>query len=302
LPESNLIYQISKGVASGHGLTSIITTLCAYNTIATGMNKVIKNKNDLKRTFILNAGDDCNIKMPVKYLDALTTEINTNSGHTIDDLAECAGYLESDKRESRVTLLKKKFNKYSWNDHELMTNLLNPSIKDKNRGYRAQNLQVLLFQSPFDMVLNHKMITLIIAYILSGDGSRYNNVKLAQVRYKTIMNYETLYRHAKDIGFHRHDFIDKMLELDYGYADYYNALFKYSDKINVDAYIKAELRKIKKTLIIKYAYFNREINYFMHRGQNVLRVFDAGKSIIKPYIYKNLTWQDIAFEYNNLNK
>jgi hypothetical protein len=49
LPESNLVYQINKGISSGHGFTSLLTTVCAYGTLATAINRVINNYPLTKR-------------------------------------------------------------------------------------------------------------------------------------------------------------------------------------------------------------------------------------------------------------
>jgi len=57
LPESNLIYEITKGIASGHAFTSISTTVNAFLTLSTAMNKVLPSC-ELKRTRLQGAGDD----------------------------------------------------------------------------------------------------------------------------------------------------------------------------------------------------------------------------------------------------
>lgn len=43
LPESNLVYHLNKGVATGHAFTSLVTTICAYGTLATAINRTIKS-------------------------------------------------------------------------------------------------------------------------------------------------------------------------------------------------------------------------------------------------------------------
>ena len=58
LPEINLIYQFSKDIASGHGMTNIINTVCNYGTFVTAFNKCLKGKRELSRTRSIFAGDD----------------------------------------------------------------------------------------------------------------------------------------------------------------------------------------------------------------------------------------------------
>ena len=58
LPESNLIYQIYKGITPGHGMTNIINTVCIYGTFVTTFNKCLKGKRELSRTKLIIAGDD----------------------------------------------------------------------------------------------------------------------------------------------------------------------------------------------------------------------------------------------------
>lgn len=118
LPESNLVYQINKGISSGHGFTSLLTTVCAYGTLATSINRVINNfplhkrRSLLYSSYIINAGDDVNMRLSSELVTPVYEDVINNSGHTIDDIHN-NGYYDSNCTTSRITLFKKQFLDFS---------------------------------------------------------------------------------------------------------------------------------------------------------------------------------------------
>jgi hypothetical protein len=120
IPDSNIVYKICRGVSTGHAFTSLITTLCAYITLSTGVDRSCRQvacdhyeeERLLLATYIGNAGDDCNIRLPAKLISALYNDISLRSGHTIDDIHD-NGYIHSNNSLSRVTFLKKRFDVFS---------------------------------------------------------------------------------------------------------------------------------------------------------------------------------------------
>lgn len=287
LPESNIIYQLAKGLASGHGLTSLLTTFCAYGTIATAMNKVIVDRSHLTKTRISGAGDDVNIKLHVDYFKPLLDEVNNNSGHTIDNILDNSGFIDSNKEESRITLFKKKYNRFSWNERELMVNLLTPTTSEVKWGNRYENLMVLITQSPFDDVMNSKLIVLILMYMLSGEGLKFPEMVSARLNNKIPSIADVLTFIKENLNFNDPKFIDKLVKFDYGKVETVIPLYNYNDTINLNEWIKEVLLGIKKTIRIKKNYFDRIVRYKMHRTVNIVKVYDAGKGTPKPKLYIN---------------
>lgn len=166
LPESNLIYEVTKGVASGHSFTSVITTLCAYGTISTAISKIIP-KEEIKYTFLQGAGDDWNGVMPDKYLEKVSKEINDNSGSTCDPLTDRSGNLTDANSEVKPTFLKKAydFGLIAWNKLELFVNLSYPTSSKMNLLTRIMDYMVMGTSGPFDVKLNNILERLIILQI-----------------------------------------------------------------------------------------------------------------------------------------
>jgi hypothetical protein len=221
LPESNLIYQINKGISTGHGFTSLITTMCAYGTLATAVNEItntpeFKDAKDvlMDSSRIANAGDDVNIKLDVDIINPVYEKVINESGHTIDNMNQ-NGYHNSNNVCSRVTFLKKQFQQFSWNPRELFTNLVHPTVAERNFGHRADNLKVLMYQSPLNTELNNKIICLILCYILCGRGYGYNDMLQAQLDNRTLST-RMLIAYCNTVGFKNPDFIDELLKLNYG--------------------------------------------------------------------------------------
>jgi hypothetical protein len=168
LPESRLIYQISKGVATGHGLTNIVTTLCSYGTFAAGMNKILTRK-EIKQSYLVMAGDDVLGKMVYSKIKKLSKELADNSGMILDDISISSGHLNSENGLSINTFLKKKYTYHglSWNDVELFTNLSYPTSTKLSNARKIDNYQQMVVQAPFDHKLNTILKNLIILTVLS---------------------------------------------------------------------------------------------------------------------------------------
>lgn len=314
LPETNMVYHINKGISTGHGFVALCTTFCAYGTLATAINIVLKKKSKFLRnkylgsSAICNAGDDVNIKLNVDINEEVYHEVINNSGHKVDDMRN-NGYHISNNYSSRVTFLKKKFIEYSWNYPELFTNLVHPTLKEKNFGRRSENLKVLMYQSPLDLRFNNMLTCLIICYILSGIGYTNKDILAAQVDGRT-MNVLTLMDKCCEIGWNNPKFIDKLLELQYGEFSAYNydtkgntlideiRLFGY-DTVNLDKYIKDQLILIRNELVKKRNWFSRNVRFKMHRVKNTLTVYDFMKIYVKPKS-NNISFETFRIHYNKM--
>lgn len=155
LPGSNFVYEISKGIPSGHSFTAILTTVCAYITIATSIQKVLKQE-EINETYLQGAGDDWNGKLHSRYLKPVSDVINNQSGSKCDVLYENNASILLNADHSKPTFLKKnyKFGLIAWNKPELFTNYSFPtSFNTKLKDY-YENATVMCVSGPFDTELN----------------------------------------------------------------------------------------------------------------------------------------------------
>lgn len=316
LPGSNMVYRLCRGVSSGHAFTSLITTFCAYINLATALERVTykmstnyyEQEKLLLTTYIGNAGDDCNMRLSSELVVPMYEDLLHNSGHNVDDIRN-NGYINSNNVKSRVTFLKKQFHDFSWNSRELFTNLVHPTTAEKNFGHRADNLKVLMYQSPLNTELNNKIICLILCYILGGRGYRHKDMIRAQLEGRTLKN-RWLIDYCLQLGWNNPHFIDKLLELNYGFI---NVCLHSVDKdtilgthsmfgrtiISLDAFIKDQLRGMKQTLIKKKNWFTFSVNYKMHRSKNTLTVYDFMKTYTKPKS-SNISYDALRLYYNKM--
>lgn len=93
--------------------------------------------------------------------------------------------------------------------------MVHPTTATRNFGLRAENLKVLLYQSPMNNKFNNILIVLILTYLLSGRGYSAQDIMYAQ-RDGRILGIQKLFDHCNSLGLYRHDFIDNLLKLDYG--------------------------------------------------------------------------------------
>jgi hypothetical protein len=169
LPESRFIYQISKGLATGHGMTNIITTLCSYGTFSTAILKST-NYAERERTFLTMAGDDVIGRLPVSIVTKVNNQLKYFSGMKVDDLEDNSGYVDSNEALHRNTFLKKKyaFGLLSWNEIELFINLSYPTSNKLSEFRRCDNYLQMSRQAPFDSVINNTMMNLTIFTLFEG--------------------------------------------------------------------------------------------------------------------------------------
>jgi hypothetical protein len=197
------------------------------------------------------------MRLHVDLVEPMYEDLMKYSGHSVDDFRE-NGYINSNNPLSRVTFLKKQFFNFSWNSAELYTNLLHPTVQQKNFGHRADNLKIILYQSPLNTTLNNQLICLIICYILCGKGYVYRDMIQAQQDGRTLC-VRKLIDYCCEIGFDNACFIDELLKLNYGNFNTQlkvldkdrilgsGSIFK-NEKILIDDFIKELLVDIRKTI------------------------------------------------------
>lgn len=175
LPESLIIYEIDKGLPTGHSFTSLLTTICAYMKIATAMNKIMP-VNELRYTHLQGAGDDWNGVVKSKYLKSISDEINLNSGGECAPFDVDANSILANLDEGKPTFLKKNYKNgvIAWNQVELFTNYSYPTSTNPNRNTVIDDLTVMCSSGPFDEELNVISKNLIILHLYESYMVKYN--------------------------------------------------------------------------------------------------------------------------------
>jgi len=169
LPESKIIYQISKGIATGHGMTNIINTLCSYGTFATAVN-LTSTKEERDKTCFFMAGDDVIGRMPTSIINKVQYNLKTQSGMKLSDISMTSGLINCTDSSVTCTFLKKKYSQFgiSWNDVELCTNLSYPTSTKMPCMQKVDNVTIYATQAPFDFRINMMMRNMIIIYIVES--------------------------------------------------------------------------------------------------------------------------------------
>lgn len=168
LPESNLIYEITKGICTGHAFTSIINTMCSYGTFATSINKCCTKHEINKYSRLYVAGDDIIGKLPLEKILFISKHLLTDSGMKMDDVLLTSSNMECMDNNTINTFLKKKFNYFSisWNQNELFDNLVTPTSNKMSFKEKLYNYKVMATMAPGDVHLNCIIEKLIIFEIL----------------------------------------------------------------------------------------------------------------------------------------
>ena len=290
VPESGIIYEVTKGLSTGHGFTSLMTTLVAYGTLSTALHKVC-SKEDLLDTRILNAGDDMTAKFKTKYVNRLYQEIKENSGFDFDDIREHCGYFAAKGTNGlNCTFLKKKYNNFSWNDKELFANLLTPTMKTKGFGSKIGNLKQMILQAPFDRDLNNKLKTIMVMHTFNDYAERYKRRTLVNRRVNHLYNNFLTYL-AKTPGCIYDPLIYlRRLKRETGNFDIWCQQYQDYTKFNVINYLIFELEELNVDINTKQRWFNKHLRLECHRVTMRLAVFDIGKKNTNPrgFYYKNI--------------
>jgi len=295
LPESRFIYEITKGVATGHSFTSIITTLCAYGTISTAISKIVP-PSEIHKTHLQGAGDDWNGVMPEKYLDDVSHEINTNSGSKCDNLRDLSGDLRSDKLEGKPTFLKKTYmyGLLGWNDFELFINLMTPTSKKMNLTDRLGNYLVMAKAAPFNFRVNMVVEKLAIMKVYEYYIDRYcRTMTIKSLRTSVnskfdAMVYSMLYNTTT---------VDLDTLIDFSYATVINGVV--IERINVKEIATFMIVEHRKKMIQSHKWMLTQRDFLKYETNLRLRVFDTKKTHIIPMIYyiHDDPYIDLLYDY-----
>lgn len=163
IPGSQLVYRITKGIATGHPFTSLINTTVAYITVSTAIWKVASYE-EIQNTRLFVAGDDIIGTIPLSILEKLSYEIHVRSGMVIDPITDHCGPLWSNDPLCQRSFLKKKFTilGIAWNDYELYDNLYTSYGGLKRTGHEINRIIDSLMNGPCDFRLNRIIMKIII--------------------------------------------------------------------------------------------------------------------------------------------
>jgi hypothetical protein len=186
LPESKLIYCVTKGIATGHPFTSLVNTLCAYMTFATAIHKTC-NEKEIKQSYLYVAGDDVIGKVPLTKLKDIGYVMSNVSGMKIDDISKTSGPLYTTNPLYTRSFLKKKFNHISvaWNDYELIDNLKFSTNGFKTSVAEIVRIRDMLMNGPADYQLNNLCLELVKTHLerprIRGPGYESYSPSLASL-------------------------------------------------------------------------------------------------------------------------
>jgi len=147
LPESKLIYKISKGIASGHPYTSVVGSIINWLLWSTAINNACPNHVTLQ-TKLKCMGDDTLALIPYSYCSSIEYQLN-KSGMKFDSFIHRCGPMCSDDIGESKTFLKKVYdnNGLSWDFVSIIDNLLYPP-KLKTIDNEIQRVRMLMYTAP----------------------------------------------------------------------------------------------------------------------------------------------------------
>jgi hypothetical protein len=286
LPESGLIYEVSKGVLSGHAFTSIITTICAYITISTALNNTC-DKDVLSKTCLQGAGDDWIMRLPKDRLNFIHNEI-CRSGNPCDDLSEDSGDLKDVYPNKFPTFLKKHYllGNLAWNVNELFTNFVYPTSRKMKLYQLIMDKVVMCVSGPFNNNINYCCKKLIIYHFMDKyckGRHGFHQRKRYKAYFDNVME-ALLYEQSIDVCIAR---IPKVMR------------FGWIGQISGGT-CDIELREIVKVVLKDFDNRVRKSRYWMlrptiferHESVRRLKVFDINKVFVPAYF----PFQHVSFE------
>jgi hypothetical protein len=147
LPQSKLIYKISKGISSGHPYTSVVGSLINWLLWSTAINNACP-EHVTKQTRLKCMGDDTLALIPYSYCSFIEKQIG-KSGMKFDTFTHRCGPMCSDDIGESKTFLKKIYNNngLSWDFDSIVDNLLyNHKLKTLDR--EIQRVRMLMYTAP----------------------------------------------------------------------------------------------------------------------------------------------------------
>jgi hypothetical protein len=283
LPESGIVYEVTKGVLTGHAFTSIITTLCAYITLSTSINESCSS-SERNKTSLQGAGDDWMLRVPRYKVNFIHNNIQ-KSGNPCDSFVGTEGNLKDTYPNQFPTLLKKHYcnGLISWNVDELFTNFSHPTSTKMVLRSKIDNMIVMCVSGPFSNLINYCVRKLIIyEFINYYCRGRYWFNKRSIYQYYFDRVYKALIHETN---------INKILQTVPSSMEFawFGQLSGGTSRIPVRKIISDKLKEMDAKVSRSKAWMLRPSLFNLHESVRRLKVFDVNKKYITcevPY-YRN---------------
>lgn len=197
IPDCGMIFELSKGISTGHPFTSIMNTLCAYLTLSTSIQQAC-TPDEIKNSWITNAGDDTICKLPLLKLKPINWILQNKSGMKMSDIDAAAGTLTTNDFTRNVSFLKYKWNLglFSWNELELFQNFIYPTTRTKSLSHQVNRMKFFTVMAPFDPVIQElvKCSILVLAHnfmnfkVPWSDLPLFNRYKYTKILHKSYID------------------------------------------------------------------------------------------------------------------
>lgn len=293
LPESGLIYEVTKGVLTGHAFTSVITTLCAYITLATSIKNSC-NKKLINKTRLQGAGDDWIMKLPKDRLNFIHSNI-LKSGNSCDEMTTTSGNLKDTYPNEFPTFLKKQYlyGFIGWNVPELFTNFVYPRSTKLKLLTRIENYIVMCVSGPFNRDINYCCKKLIIYNIIDMYCRGRHGYCSNNVLYKDI--FSVVYRALLE----ERD-IDKILTLIPTSMNFsfMGDISGFTESIDVQSLTRSYINKLDLRVRKSQYWMLRPTFFNRHEVVRRLKVFDLNKTYVEPMLFcKERTFTKHLYAY-----
>jgi hypothetical protein len=245
LPESRLIYRISKGIATGHPFTSLINTLCAYGTFAAAINNNCTQYEIDNYTRLNVGGDDVIGKLPINKVELINLDIQIRSGMVIDHLQEHCGIMVSDNPTLQNSFLKRvvQVDGVSWYLPELYENLITSPSGNNSSLEEVTRLTEIVMQGPNCLKTEKIFCRLIDKYFKRKIISKHHNL----VRYM-----------IDSLKFELSELIEMVKT---GEFDKFIHNWYHGEHINHDGLARKYKQKIKNRINLAYRWFLTKQNF-----------------------------------------
>lgn len=162
-----------------------------------------------------------------------------------------------------------------------MSNLLNPTMKEKGFSNLFNNLKQMIYQAPLDYNMNNEILNILVMQHIYKLGS----VGPPEDRYISMHNY---YTYVDELSRMDTSIVDPMLilaKVNFVPMKIYSVYKGDYDFINLNNHLAQIVKGVNKEICKRTIWFNRIIKYEKHRTILRLAIFDIGKKVTRPKGY-----------------
>lgn len=147
-----LVYRFSKGLPSGHPLTSILGSIVNWLIWSTILCNIY-DEDELKRCRIICQGDDTVIRVPINEKVTLIDQWIKKSGMDSDSVDKSLGFGHSTAMVNGCKFLKKRFRPDGlpfWDLEDVFNNIETPNKEVQSSFTEEDRMTALFYVAPFD--------------------------------------------------------------------------------------------------------------------------------------------------------